>query len=481
MKKAQLFQKMKPLKENDRILLLTHTDMDGATKVVMDQMFENVDVWHCPNNNMSYLIKKAVMEESPNYDAIVVTDISCNKADAEVIDRMSGSQKLVLLDHHETAKHLNQYRWASVESDLVEDSFRAAYFKGIDGGHSSGTSLLYDFLDYQGHTKRVENKSILEEYVHNVALFDTWDWNNLFDQAPYPRLLADIEDMYGISMFERLLSERIKQNEPMINDTDREILSAFKEKEKEYIESKVPEFKEGVLTLNGKQYDFVMSVSDDHLGAMFDRLKEDYPDTDLYLVNYGTGVSFRAIKDSIHIGSLVAPFGGGGHAGAGGLRIDKDFQIKQVEKMMPGARFYLDRNEKGYLQNPKDVEEKEVNYADYKDLSVKEALMKEAEDRKRNAFVFSAVKGSVSGTLQMSGDYQLVAIAFVSREKESILEEMKKVYPETDTFILCGESGFEMHGKLNKVLAFTEEVVLDAMETVMNGAEFSLDTKEVEL
>jgi oligoribonuclease NrnB/cAMP/cGMP phosphodiesterase (DHH superfamily) len=124
MKKEQ-FSKLRKLNKDDKILLLTHTDMDGSTKIVMDQMFDNVDVWHCNNNAMSYLIKKAVTTEvADEYDAIVVTDISCNKEDAEIINNSPNKNKLTLLDHHPTATHLNQYPWAVVEVNVVEDSFR---------------------------------------------------------------------------------------------------------------------------------------------------------------------------------------------------------------------------------------------------------------------------------------------------------------------------------------------------------------------
>lgn len=477
MKKSD-FLKLKPLRKDDKILLITHTDMDGANVIVMNQMFDNVEYRNCSNNNMSYVIRKNVCEDN-DYDSIIVVDISCTKEDAELINLSPNKRKLVLLDHHSTALYLNEYDWAIVEPNLVEDSFRASYYESIEGGHSSGTSLLYDFLDYQGHTERVKNKALLEEYVHNVAMYDTWDWNDLFDKKKEPKELEDVFEMYGIDMFQRLMSEKIKKGEKLVGIEEKTLLEEFKVKEQEYVDEVSKSFKEGVVNIGGKEYSFVMSVSDSYLGPVFERMKESFEDSDLHIVNYGSGVSIRTTRDDIHVGNLASNFGGGGHAGAGGVRIDKELQVAQIERNLPGVEFYINRNDKGYIETPKDVEFEEIKSLDkYKNLPIKEALQMESEDRKKMKAMFLIKRGIITGTMKdENGGYSSFVMAFTSNYKKDAKNAMKEMFPFADKYFICSDTSFEYEDvKTNKVkiVEFSEESVLETMSTVLKGASIDL-------
>lgn len=472
------FSKFKQVGKNDKILLLTHTDMDGANIVIMNQMFNNVDVKNCSNSNMSYFIKKNVCDNN-DYDTILVVDISCNEEDAAIINANPNKRKLILLDHHETALNLNKYSWAMVEQNIIEDSFRASYYKGIEGGHSSGTSLLYDFLDYQGHTERVKNKELLKEYVNNVAMYDTWDWNDLFDKKEEPKELEDTFEMYGIDMFQRLMSEKISKGERLVGIEEKKLLEEFKVKEQEYVDQVSKEFKEGVININGKDYTFLMGVCDSHLGPIFEKMKEFYDGYDLYFINYGSGLSLRTSRDDIHIGNLISKFGGGGHPGAGGIRIGKELQVAQIEKNLPEVSFYIDRNEKGYIETPKDVKFEEIKSLDkYKNLPVKEALRMESEDRKKMKTMFLIKKGIITGTMKdKNGEYSSFAMAFNSSHKEETRNAMKEMFPFVDKYFICSDTSFEYENiKTNKVkiVEFSEESVLETMSTVFKGASICL-------
>lgn len=476
------FSKLKPIGKDDKILLITHTDMDGANVVVMKQMFDNVDVMNCSNNSMSYLIKKNVCEDN-DYDSIVVVDISCTKADAEAINSNPNKKKLVLLDHHDTAKFLNDYDWAIVESDIVEDSFRIKEYEGIEGGHSSGTSLLYDYLDYQGHTERVKNKKLLEEYVSNVAMYDTWDWNDLFDKKKEPKELEDVFEMYGIDMFQRLMSEKIAKGERLVDIEEIALLTKFKEKEQLYVDEVSKKFQEGTLEFKGKEYSFLMVVADNYLGPIFDKMKDIENTYDLYIINYGSGLSIRTSKDDIHVGELVSNFGGGGHPGAGGIKIDKDMQVNQITQNLPGTTFYIDRDEKGYILTPKDVKMVEIeDFSKYKDLSKEDALMSEAEDRKRNKSMFLIKRGIITGTLNDENGYSSFAMAFTSNYKEEIKKEMKNMFPNVEQYFVCSDTSFEIENtKTNetKVVTFTEDSVLQTMSTILNGTTITLEDEKI--
>ena len=480
--KKKDFSKLKTLKKEDKILLLTHTDMDGATPIILGQMFDDLEVWHCSNGKMSYLIKKAI-KEGFQYDTILVTDISCTEEDAKMINKFPNSKKLVLLDHHPTAMYLNNYDWAVVEPFLIEDSYRAPYFQGIEGGHSSGTSLLYDFLDYQGHTTRLTNKAQIEDYVHQVALYDTWDWYELFDQAERPKLLENLFDLYGATMFEKVMVSRLQKNEPFIQEIDQSLLKVFQAAEKIYVFTAKENLKEGTITIQGKDYSFLLSHTASYLDAMLDTMKETNPEVDLYIVNYGSGLSIRTANPNLHMGELVAPYGGGGHAGAGGVKIEKEARIQQIEQTCNGT-FFLDKTPSGWLITPKDVKEKPIDESKYESMDQYTKLKEETEDRKRTQSLLFSTKEMVCGTYKDSnGNYQETAIAFTSKYQEDSLEEMKIRFPNAKIYFICEEKGCFVYDSscINGAYhSFSEDLLLNTISKSLGNATIELNEKEMD-
>lgn len=53
-------------------------------------------------------------------------------------------------------------------------------------------------------------------------------------------------------------------------------------------------------------------------------MRETYPEIDLFIINYGTGISIRSDKENINVGKIVKTFGGGGHKGSGGFKLSKE-------------------------------------------------------------------------------------------------------------------------------------------------------------
>ena len=74
-------------------------------------------------------------------------------------------------------------------------------------------------------------------------------------------------------------------------------------------------------------------------------MKETYPTIDLHIINYGTGISIRSIKDDISVGDITAAFGGGGHKGAGGFRINFEKQKEYLEEVFESPIYLFDKDE----------------------------------------------------------------------------------------------------------------------------------------
>lgn len=100
----ELFGKLAKVNKDDRILLLTHDDADGAgAEIVLRCMFpdKNIKVVHLSNGVMSGRVKEALTDAAiaESFGKVIACDISCNEADAEYIDSLPDiNSRFVLLE-----------------------------------------------------------------------------------------------------------------------------------------------------------------------------------------------------------------------------------------------------------------------------------------------------------------------------------------------------------------------------------------------
>jgi len=359
MKKEELFKKLPELHKDDKILFLTHNDMDGAGAVILDNIFSDVTVRHCTNSTMDIEIGYAMSHPDiySKYDKIIVCDISCTKETAAIINSKMSlmpelKNKLMLFDHHPTAMDIGNYNFAAVCDQLLEDSFRTPRYEGFTGGMSSGTALLYDYLDYKGLTNELAHKDIMEEYVFQVAKYDTWDWKNVFNEDKMPEL-NQVFGIYGIDIFERVMADKIREGNLLIDKTEKLLMEIEDSKIKAYLENARKGYKTGDITIDNQKYSFVMSFSNNYLPFVFEDMKFKDKEADLYIVNYGAGISIRSTNHSIDVGGILKEFGGGGHAGAGGVRIKDEVICAEMALTLGNAKIEIDEKDKSrYYKRP---------------------------------------------------------------------------------------------------------------------------------
>lgn len=343
MNKETAFKNLITPNHNDKILLLTHNDADGSgASIVIKSIFPNVTTKHCTNSNMSYEIKNAVCNESDNYDFIFACDISCNEDDATIIQSDPNHKKLLILDHHITAEHLNKYSWAFIESNIIDDSRLTAYYPNNILGKSSGASLMFDYMDYNGFTKHVKNIYLLIEIVHLIAAYDTWDWVNVFEKDIIFEQFNILFNIYKPDMFEEKMLEHINSSSTSVFDeTDKLLLKIENNRINDYLSNIQKSFTTGNMMLAEKYHSIVFCTTDNYLSQTFELMKTQYPDYDIYLINYGTGIALRATKPDINVGKIAKMFGGGGHPGASGLKIPFEYQKELIEKTF-SSTLYVD-------------------------------------------------------------------------------------------------------------------------------------------
>ena len=326
-----LFGKLAKVNKDDRILLLTHDDADGAgAEIVLRCMFpeKNIEVVHLSNGVMSGRVKEALTDAAiaESFGKVIACDISCNEADAEYIDSLSDiNSRFVLLDHHLTSQYINRYSWGVSFGDMLEDSFLVNYYSN---GHSSGTSLILDYMYYCGINFLPDASCITTENICLwISAYDTWDWKTCFEGNNKFKDENLLFAAYGNNLYVHRRLTKIGFF-PSYYDPDDIMLKVEKAKRKEHIESIKDQIKFGTMDTvlkNGriKIYDIAYIDDSKYVFDVLDYMRDTYPERDLFIVNYGSGVSIRSDKEDVNVAEIVKPFGGGGHKGAGGFKFEK--------------------------------------------------------------------------------------------------------------------------------------------------------------
>lgn len=344
MTRAERFSKLPKLKPRSRILLLTHNDMDGSGPVIiLKSLFQDVSVEHCTNSNMSTIIHNRVTDPNARdkYDAIIVCDISCNTHDAAVIDRCTTKPDLLLFDHHRTAKLLNGYSWAVVSEIATSDSSRMSYYSDVEtlAPLSSATALLYDYIQFYGldETRFIDTDK-LRLLVHMISAWDTWEWHDVFGDDESYKNLNSLFHIWGAERFERKMCERVRNaNLSIFTAEDKEWLDVERDRVNEHLEYIKTAINTGTITAGGKVYTAAFCFTDKYLSDTFICMRTEYPDLDLYIINYGRGMSVRSVKPEISTADFVKAYGGGGHPGAGGFSIPLAEQVSYMENVLHGT------------------------------------------------------------------------------------------------------------------------------------------------
>ena len=343
----ECFGKLPKARNVKNVLLLTHTDLDAAGAYVMTKLvYPNAEVQHCSNNMMSRVIRNTILDSATiaRYDLILVCDISCSEADAEIINTSSHTSKLVLLDHHETAMHLNKYNWACVQNDIISDCDRIdMYPEGT--GHSSGASLMYDYLCYcKLMPEDVREKARKVAFI--VSAYDTWDWVTVFNKADNVKDCYNfslLSRIYSLGIYEQKLVENIhdETNTTLYSHDDDLLLSvelgriqAELDKAKYYIRT-------GNIRFDGKFHSVVFCNENHYMTETFEYMKENYPGYDYYMMICGGTISIRTVGD-INAGEFAARCGGGGHMGAAGVSIPLEKQFERISETL-GVDLFVDK------------------------------------------------------------------------------------------------------------------------------------------
>ncbi|XQY93901.1 DHH family phosphoesterase [Metabacillus sp. HB246100] len=301
-------------------MLLTHNDLDGISCGILAKIAfkEDVEVQYHSVNSLDYAVEKFLQIHSEgNLDRtkLYITDLSVHQENAKRLNEyVKKGGQVILIDHHKSALHLNNYSWASVS---VEEP---------NGGLASATSLFYEYLI---KSKALESSKILDEYVELVRQYDTWEWDK--NNNTQAKQLNDLLFLQSIEDFEESISNRIHDQERFtFSDFEVKLLEMEENKRDRYIRKK----KRETLQVNITDACVGVVYAEAYHSELGNELGKEYSHLDaIVILNMGNRkVSFRTIHEDIDVSEIAATFGGGGHAKAAGCSLTKEAYKQFVEK-----------------------------------------------------------------------------------------------------------------------------------------------------
>ena len=346
------------------LMMFTDADLDGiGCAVAIKELTKNypdvkVDIKFSGRKIYKEFQEFLDNKEYDKYDFIFVTDLSISKEQAETVLRTVSadpstkglfkkkrmlSEKIIILDHHNTALWLNEYPFANVIIDYEGENgieptsgtlLTYMYLNTIFSDTFFGEPLLQDFYENE--------KLALEAFVYMVRDYDTWRWranndlvpkrfNDWFLDGGIPRIM---------DLYKGLLLELANNQQEYIKDGRIISLPSFIENELKYIDAKIEEYINKALkrmTTIDTQYGRIgIMFAEQYTSELGNKASELNPDLKFIAMYNGDRFSLRTIRDDIKLGTDVAKHqasNGGGIDKAAGFSIDSNI-IEEALKML---------------------------------------------------------------------------------------------------------------------------------------------------
>lgn len=329
------------LSEKSKILNITHIDLDGIVSTI--NLFNYVDdyqnLFYVQQNydTINDYVRNVVINGNCtfDYDFVIITDISI---DEELINEINElGKKVIVLDHHQTAYHLNKFDNVYVDetetksgADVTLDFIKLMGFEGnyLDKLNTIATQFdLFKFKNDECRKFKIcdEKRSLAE--MMNVLYFKTWE------KDPF---IQRWMDGWGNGF----TKEEIK------------IIKTDYEKAKEHIQSlklngSVVQLDDDMVLVIGKGFivnvcEYFLDVQGNSLVIIYDPQRMKFSGRVNDNSNINIGKIFQLLKENKEYVT-----NGGGHEKAGGGNLtSNDFLDEFVEKVVKLANHLKKTNDK---------------------------------------------------------------------------------------------------------------------------------------
>ncbi|MDN3018735.1 DHHA1 domain-containing protein [Paenibacillus sp. BSR1-1] len=404
------------------VKLFTDIDLDGLGCGLIAKIAfgEKADVAYCSYRNLNQRVEAFISNLENNAEEVYITDLAVNNdVEKKLAERFRQGKHIQMIDHHATAMHFNEYKWASVRAEYET------------GKKTCATSLFYDFLVEHG---RLERNKALEEFIDLVRQYDTWEWDE--NDNIKAKRLNDLFYIRNREQFEEEMLKRLTENRDSfdLTETENMLLDIEEQKISRYIQSKSRQM---VQTFVG---DYCVGIvhAEQYLSELGNALNNLYPYFDMIaLLNVGgKKMGFRTIHDDVNVAQFAQKYGGGGHPKASGA----DLTAEAFETFIVGVF---------NLSSPKPD-------ADRNEFNVKEASYGSSYQNHKGEISFIQPKGNSSYIVFHNGEklnqsflsyaeaerflkrnyaswlrYDKEYLPLLAKNLQISLEEIKEKYPET--------------------------------------------------
>lgn len=284
-------------------LLITHTDLDGISPIILMNLTErDYDFKSIEINEVVETFNELFETDLSVYEHIYVTDLTIPD---EIYSTLATLNNVLVFDHHETHLYATKYDFATI--------------KVSEFGHlTCGTELFYNYL--KDINKNLDTP-LIKDYVELVRECDTWD----FKDPEFAKQVGSLPFIYGKKEFIKSATKRLKK------DKEKFELTAF---EKRYVKIQKQEldrylkFKEGKMVryeING--YKVGVVFAENNKSELGNYLSANNPDLDLIaIISACERVSYRTIHDNVKCNTFASFVNGGGHQKASGSEMSEEFR-----------------------------------------------------------------------------------------------------------------------------------------------------------
>ena len=303
----------------NQIVLFTHNDLDGVGCAILAKKAYGQDaVVHMIMAYSASEYVKGWMENTYNsaiHQQIIIADLSVSSEVADLMEEMAPG-RCHILDHHETAKRLNDRDWCYV----------------VDDGAECGMTLLLKFLK-QSCPSIVEYRLLADL----VNCYDNQGTIPLTKEAYDMNLLLTI---FGKKMF---IDRFIEDSSPVLSEFEQTLLLLEYDRIKRFVFSKmIRAFTANVrIPKLGKEVKISFTYANNYINDVATALLNQFPDAPIAcVVNLPSSLSFR-MKSDADLSGLCASeiaecLGGGGHFTASGAPVSCQENIEGLKTLLSG-------------------------------------------------------------------------------------------------------------------------------------------------
>ena len=305
-----------------KVLLFTHkNDIDGMGNAILSQLaFDEVDYVLCATFDLTKSVENYLKDKSIyNYDRVYVTDLCLEEPVLTIIaEDESLKGKVRVFDHHKTFAEPKYTKHDFITVKLEDE-------KGL----CCGTSLFYQHLLDEGFISKDDKATA--EFVELTRQHDTWEWKNIYNNEK-SRELSILFDSLGYDGYITLMTEKLKKEkntfefdsmeETLINNRKKQIALKCEYYANEIYYREILGMKAGIV--------FITYEYRNELAEYFRENNFDMDFAMMIALDPGV-VTYRSVRDGIHVRPVAELFGGKGHEKAATNPITEEMQTEIIK------------------------------------------------------------------------------------------------------------------------------------------------------